>query len=305
MIPKNVCIICQGELFMDEKDWMLLLTLYEEGTITKTAQKLFISQPALTYRINQLEKYFNATIIHRGNKGVIFTNEGGYLVEQAQMMIKELRKTKDYIDNMKENIQGTLRIGGSSNFAHYKLPSLLDGFLEKYPNVEINLKTGWSSEIFHLLQREDIHVAILRGEINWKGEKSILSQETLCIASKEKIKLENLPDLNLIKYQTDLHLKNTFDEWWKSNYTVPPKITMEVDRIETCKELVKKGLGYGIFPSISLKEEDNLYTMDLVKDNKKLLRDTWILYRKEFLNLNALAAFVKYTKEFYKDSFPK
>jgi DNA-binding transcriptional LysR family regulator len=284
---------------MSEKDWELLLTLYEEGTITKAAQKLYISQPALTYRIQQIEKNFQSKIISRGNKGVVFTNEGEYLVNYARNMVKELRKTKDHLKNTKEDVQGILRIGVSSNFALYQLPLLLEGFLTKYPNVEISLKTGWSSNIFSLLQREDFHVAILRGTHNWRGEQVILNQETLCIASREKIDPKDLPNLNLIRYQTDFHLKNTFDEWWQSNYNTPPKIAMEVDRIETCKELVKKGLGYAIFPSISLKDDDQLYTIDLVKNNEKILRKTWLLYRKEFLDLKVIEAFVNYTMDFY------
>src|SRR5690625_1021695 len=142
--------------FMNDKDWDILLTLYEEGTITKTAEKLYISQPALTYRINQLEKEFNTKIIYRGNKGVIFTKEGNYLVNYAKEMVKELRKTRDNIINMKESVQGTLRLGVSSNFALYQLPLLLEKFLAKYPKAEISLITGWSSLLLSQLQSEEV-----------------------------------------------------------------------------------------------------------------------------------------------------
>ncbi|MEN1967918.1 LysR family transcriptional regulator [Lentibacillus sp. N15] len=284
---------------MNEKDWELLSTLFDEGTITKTAQKLYISQPALTYRIKQIEKEFNSRIINRGKKGVFFTNEGEYLVNYARKMIKELRQTRDVLIDMKDDIRGTLRIGISSNFALYQLPLLLEGFLRKYPNVEVSLTTGWSSQIHELLHKEDIHIAILRGEHSWQGEQIVLSTESLCAASKEKFNINDLPNLNLIKYQTDFHLKNTFDEWWKNTFHVPPKVSMVVDKIETCKELVKKGLGYAFFPSICLRESDNIYTVDLVTSDKKILRKTWLLYRKELLSLNVINAFVAYTIEFY------
>ena len=54
---------------MDEKDWKMLVTIYEERNITKAARKLFISQPALTYRIKQLETEFKTNLIARGKKG--------------------------------------------------------------------------------------------------------------------------------------------------------------------------------------------------------------------------------------------
>src|SRR5690625_896058 len=238
-------------LIMDEQDWLLLRTLYYEGTITKAAQKMYISQPALTYRIKQIEKKFSTKIVIRGKKGVIFTEEGEYLLKYAEKMIRELRNTKDILRNMQGNIQGVLRLGVSSNYAFYKLPKLLEGFLNKYPNVEVKLTTGWSSNILNLIQSEDIHIAIVRGEHNWPGKNLVLAEEPLYIASKEKVSLEDLPKLNFIQYETDFSLKNTFDHWWQSTFTTPPKIGMIVDRIETCKELVKRGLGYTMLPSIS------------------------------------------------------
>ncbi|WP_170006086.1 LysR family transcriptional regulator [Bacillus fonticola] len=284
---------------MNEKDWNLLLNLHEEGTITKTAQKLYISQPALTYRIKQIEKEFDCQIIFRGSKGVVFTKEGEFLVKHSQKMIRELSNTKDTLRNMKSEVQGSLRLGVSSNFALYQLPLLLEGFLTKYPKVDISLTTGWSSEVIKLIQSEEVHVAILRGEQNWSGEQLVLNEETLCIASKNKIDLQSLPNLKLIRYRTDFGLKNTFDQWWHSIFDVPPNISMEVDRIETCKELVKKGLGYAIFPSISLKEEDNLHTIDLVQGNERILRKTQLLYRTELLDLTVVDAFVGFIKDFY------
>lgn len=284
---------------MKEKDWEILLTLHKEGTITKTAQELYLSQPALTYRIKQIEKEFDIQLIHRGSKGVIFTEEGEYLVHYAKEMLKTLRTLKDNLNNLEENIKGSLRIGVSSNYALYQLPTLLEGFILQNPNVEIHLTTGWSSKIISLMQSEEIHIAILRGDNNWPGKKFVIDEESIYITSKHPIKTEDLPKYNQIKYQTDIGLKNTFEEWWQSNFDVLPNVSMEVDRIETAKELVKKGLGYGVFPSISLKEEDSLYKQKIFINGKPILRKTNLLYREELLELKAVKAFVDYVKEFY------
>jgi len=293
-------LLLKGFLIMNEKDLELLLTLYEEGSITKAAQTLYISQPALTYRIKQIEKTFQTNIILRRNKGVAFTNQGLYLVDYAERMRKEFRKIVDNIKNIEDEVQGTLRIGVSSNFALYELPLLLEGFLSLYPKVEVNLTTGWSSEILSKLQSEEVHVAIFRGQHNWTGEQLILNKEPLCVTSVEKIDLEDLPKHNLIRYKTDFHLKNTIENWWQNKFMMPPKVSMEVDRIETCKELVKKGLGFGIFPSISLNDEDNFYTVDIEENNKKILRKTWLLYRQELLELNVVNSFVKFIRSHYE-----
>lgn len=80
---------------MEEKDWVLLKTLYEQQTLTKTAEILFVSQPSLTYRIQQLEKEFGITIIYRGRRGIEFTPQGEYLARYAKDMLHQLQQTKN------------------------------------------------------------------------------------------------------------------------------------------------------------------------------------------------------------------
>lgn len=285
---------------MSDKDWEMLVVLYEEGTITNAAKKLYISQPSLTYRIKQLEKYFKVKILHRGNKGVIFTAQGELLVKYAKEMITKLSYTKDHIINIDDEIKGVLKIGGSSNFALYQLPSILEGFVEEYPNIEINLTTGWSSEILQMMQNEVFHIAILRGEHAWKEESLILNEENLCVVSKSPLKIDDLPSMNYIRYQTDTHLRSTFDAWWRNRFSAPPNISMEVDRIETCKELVKRGLGYSLIPSISLRKEDELFTINLEDEGTEIKRKTWLLYREELMELKMVNVLVDYIKEYYR-----
>jgi DNA-binding transcriptional LysR family regulator len=287
---------------MEEKDWNMLKTLYVEKSITRTAEKLYISQPAITYRIKQIEKEFGTKIIIRGKKGVEFTSQGDHLVNYSKQMLTKLKQTKEKIQKMDNKIQGTLRLGVSSNFAQYKLPPLLKNFLDQYPDVEFNVKTGWSNEVIQLLQREDVHMGIVRGDHNWPDEKHLLYEEPLCIAAKYPIKIEELPFLGRINYKTGIHLKNTIENWWQSQFTQPPLITMEVDKLETCKEMVKNGLGYGIFPSMSIREDKDLYQQLLTENKGTILRKTWLLYRKSSLELVLIKAFAKFLTNSYADA---
>ena len=283
---------------MDEKDWHLLVTLFNERNITKAAERLYISQPALTYRLHQLEKEFGTKIVMRGKKGVEFTVQGAHLVEYSKEMLLQLRKTKEYILNMDQEVKGTLRLGVSGLFARYELPHLLKNFLAKYPEVEINLKTGWSSEVNHLLQKEDVHLGIVRGNYNWHGEAYLFREEMISVAFSKKIELAELPMLPQIKYRTDPSLRTVIDNWWKEIFRTPPTIAMEVDRIDTCKQLVLNGLGYAILPNICLSDDDPLYTFPLVSSNQQpLVRKTWIIYREHSLELTFVKAFIDFIKE--------
>ncbi|MBH8582475.1 LysR family transcriptional regulator [Thermoactinomyces sp. CICC 10735] len=280
---------------MEEKDWIILKTLYEERNITKAAERLYISQPALTYRLQQLEKEFETKIVLRGKKGVEFTPEGEYLVEYANQMISKLRNVKEYIANMNNKVKGTLRLGVSGIYARYKLPIILKKFLSHYPNVDINLKTGWSVEIPPMLHKEEVHLGIVRGNYDWQGQKYLLHKETICIAAKEELVLEELPMLPRINYETDITLKTLIDHWWQKTFSHPPTITMEVDQMDTCKAMVRNGLGYAILPGICLLDEDDFFTMPIRSaDGTPLTRDTWLLYRDTSLELTFVKSFIEF-----------
>ena len=290
---------------MNDQDWSLLEAIFDEKNLTRAAEKLYVSQPALTYRIQQIEQEFGVKVINRSNKKISFTPEGEYLVKHAKKMLLEQRKTKDHVLSMSKYVQGSLRIGCSSNFALYKLPSMIKQFLVLYPKVEINVNSGWSSEVMKLLQNEDVHVGIVTGDYKWLEKKSLITEEPLCIISTNKISIEDLPKLPRINYvpaksrfnPTNLLIAKTIDNWWLERFSGPPFIIMNVDKVETCKEMVANGLGYSIIPRGALmdKDKDIFTSIDLHFTNgEALLRKTWMLYRESSLELSAVDRFVHF-----------
>ncbi|MCI2256229.1 LysR family transcriptional regulator [Domibacillus sp. PGB-M46] len=280
---------------MDEKDWVALRVLYEEKNFSRAAERLYISQPALTYRLKNLEKEFGTSLFFKIKSGIEFTSEGIYLADYAEEMIKKLQKTKDYMLNMQNEVRGTLRLGVSSNFAQYKLPKILKKFSAQYPNVQFSVNTGWSTDIMHLLNSSSVQLGILRGNYEWYGIKTLLHKERLCLISKEDVDLEDLPELPFINYKTDSSLKNLMNDWWHDRFPDPPRVTMENDRQETCKEMVKQGLGVSILPEICLQPSDNLHTYGLsFKNGEPVLRNTWLMYSQDALRLSTVKTFIDF-----------
>lgn len=79
---------------MDEKDWILLKILYEEQSVTKTAERLFTSQPSITYRLNKIEENFGIELFTKRHKGITFTAEGEHLVSYARRMFRNSKIPK-------------------------------------------------------------------------------------------------------------------------------------------------------------------------------------------------------------------
>lgn len=283
---------------MLEKDWDALIAIKEEGSISRAAARLFISQPALTYRIQNLEEQFNTKIIYKIKGGVDFTVEGQFLVQYAKKMLKELQETKDQIANLSEEVRGLLRIGSSDNFAQYILPELLNEFSTVYPNVMFNVNTGWSTYVMELLNTSKVHVGILRGNNDWHGHKILMNIEKLYVISKKPIELSELPNLPYISYNTDTSLRSLIEKWWYDRFSTPPNVIMQTNRQETCKEMVKHGLGISILPKISLLNVNDLFMYELnLKNGTPVERETWLLYSEQSQELEIVKKFIEFIQE--------
>lgn len=287
---------------MNERDWLVLKILYEEKNITKAAQRLYISQPALTNRLQLLEREFGVQIVTRGRRGVQFTPQGEYLAKSANVMLMKIQEIKDQVVNMDTRLAGILRLGVSTFFTDYMLPDLLKDFKERYPYVEFKVTTNLSSHIAHLIYNQDVQIGIVKGDFTWKDEKQLLLEETICIVSKEKIDMENLPNLPRIDYHTDSLLRSSIDNWWMEHFSLPPSVSIEVDKSDTCKKMVLNGLGYAILPRMIVADAPDLHKIDIKRLNgDPVVRKTWMLYHKDSLQLNIVKAFVEFIEEKFRD----
>ncbi|MBT2735624.1 LysR family transcriptional regulator [Bacillus sp. ISL-7] len=274
---------------MDYRDWEILKVLYHQKNLTKTARLLFLTQPALTTRLKHMQEELGVKIVTRESRGVHFTPQGEYLVHCAEEALAHYEKIKENVQNMSNNesdeVVGTLKLGVSNFFANYELPYVLKLFKKQYPHVEFKVVTGWSRDVTQLIHNKDVHISFVRGDYGWRGlSKHQLFEEDICIASMDEIDIMDLPRLPRIEYRGDYLLKSVIDHWWGENYSQAPFISIEVDQVDTCKEMVINGLGYGILSSRVLTGIEDLHKIHLLdQEGNPILRRTWMYYHKESL----------------------
>ncbi|WP_338450099.1 LysR family transcriptional regulator [Niallia oryzisoli] len=128
----------------------------KKKNISRAAQKLHTSQPALTYRLNQLENQFGIKIFVRGRREIKFTPEGRCLAQYAKKMSNELQKLKDQLSEIGGEIHGELRLGVSSNVDEYDLPEILKNFHQLYPNVRLKIHSDNSKTIFRSVYKRGV-----------------------------------------------------------------------------------------------------------------------------------------------------
>jgi DNA-binding transcriptional LysR family regulator len=293
---------------MDYRDWEILKILYQQKNLTKTARLLFLTQPALTTRLKHMQEELGVKIVTRESRGIHFTPQGEYLVHCAEEALAHYEKIKEHAQNMSNNesdeVVGTLKLGVSNFFANYELPYVLKLFKRQYPHVEFKVVTGWSRDVTQLIHNKDVHISFVRGDYGWRGlAKHQLFEETICIASKNEFDMKDLPRLPRIEYKGDYLLRSVIDHWWAENYAQAPFISIEVDQVDPCKEMVINGLGYGILSSRVLKGIEDLNKIYLKdQEGNPILRRTWMYYHKEAMEWNVVKAFVNFIENYdWKD----
>lgn len=280
---------------MNEKDYALLIMLDEERNMTRAAEKLFISQPNLTYKLRQIESFFNVEIFIRDRSGLIPTPEGELIINLAKRNLKNINSTFEEIQLREKSIRGTIKLGVASTFGQYILPTILKEFQSIYPKVNFQIITGLSSNIFKHFSSGDVQIAILRGDYDWDEEQHLLVTEPINIVSKSELDLAKLPYIPRIHYEMDSYLQGIVDKWWKDTFNKPSTTLMSVDSLETAKEMARVGLGYTILPGICLMNEKELTIQNLYDQNNNLIkRDTWAYCRNKTLKFPAAQKFFKY-----------
>lgn len=268
---------------VEDKDWLIIKRLYELKSITRTAENIHITQPALSLRLKNIEQELGAVLLERSKKGVTFTPQGEIVFAYAKKYLDSIEVLKDSLQYIDQGLFGRIRLGASNFITRYFLPALFKDFKDKYPNVELQVSTGNSDYLFQSLNERKIHVAFMRGNYVWPEERHLLRSEVMCIVNNQPFEISDLPGLPLIHYSANIVNQALIDHWWKERFTAPPMKTMEVDRVDTCLEMVKHGLGWGILPESILTSDPSLHVMKMKFHSGKLLeRRSWIfLHHRE------------------------
>jgi len=182
---------------MDEKDYELLHALDETRNITHAADKLYMTQSALSKRIKALEQELGVEIVLRSRQGIRFTPAGEQVLLHSAAAAREMEKMRRQLASIQGEACGTLRAGISVNFSYYRLPEVLTEYHKAYPKVRLDIATGHSRNIYQQMLDSSLDVAVLRGEYPWDGTQFLLSAG------------EYLPDLQRGE-QGQAHLRFTF-----------------------------------------------------------------------------------------------
>lgn len=280
---------------MRVEDHKILVTLKESGTIRGAAKELLISQPALSQRLKHIEDHWGQKIFIRSHKHLALTPAGEQIVEFANRVISEERRVRDEVSIHSGGVGGTLSLGVSSVIGQYVLPKLLESYINLHPQVKIELDTGLS-EGFRQAP-DDFHICIIRGEPLRQENCQELFSDRLFLVEKKNLNRMNV-DKPLIEFQADSSYGSAVNDWFLQNSNISYSQKIKVDQIETCKQLMSKGIGMAVLPEIAIQDlNDQEYSIHpLHLKGEAITRKTWICTTDTAQQLPQVQAFFQILK---------
>lgn len=183
-------------------------TVAKRLNFTKASKELFISQPAVTKHIKELESAFKLSLFERsGNKKITLTAAGQTLLQYADQIFGIYRDLEFDMNLLSKQHKGTLHIGASTTVAQYVIPSILAQFHKKFTDIAIKLKMGNTEEIEQALLRKEIEFGIIEGisknpqikyEKYFTDEIVLVSSTTNTSILKDTIKPEEIKNHPLV-----------------------------------------------------------------------------------------------------------
>lgn len=132
-------------------------------SFTKASQDLFVSQPAITKHIQELETAYQTRLFDRQGSKIYLTESGKLLLEHCERILEDYKRLEYEMHLLHNEYTGELKLGASTTVAQYVLPPLLANFISKFPQVSLSLMNGNSREIEVALQEHRIDLGLVEG----------------------------------------------------------------------------------------------------------------------------------------------
>jgi DNA-binding transcriptional LysR family regulator len=239
-----------------------LIVVAEAGSIGAAAERLFVTQPALTARIQALEAALGAKLLVRGRTGSRLTETGRAYLPFARRALSALASGRETVHEIASGSAGRLAIGAAPAVSTYVLPAVLHHFQETHPRVQLVVRSGHSEDVLQMVLREEVELGLMR-PIGHADVTSVLIYEDELVlvvhrghpfASTGTIRMAQMASEHLILFDRT----SSYHELTSAlvrQAGIAPRGTIEVDNIDAAKRMVEQRLGIALLPQTSVQLE--------------------------------------------------
>ncbi|MEH6467277.1 MAG: LysR family transcriptional regulator [Porticoccus sp.] len=287
---------------MDTQLLEAFIAVANAGSFSDAAEKIHLTQPAVSKRIALLEQQLNCRLFDRIARSVTLTEAGEALLPRANHILQEIADTTQAINDLSGDISGRLRLAISHHIGLHRLPPILKRFAQGYPEVTIDVDFMDSEKAYEgILQgRFEVAAITLAPEAHPKIEAKTIWPDPLVfmVSDDHPFLRESNPTLkDLRDYPAILPGLGTYTGrmtralFEQQNVPLPP--TMTTNYLETIKMMVSIGLGWSLLPESMLEPGIRAVTIPGIQIQREL---GYIHHREKSLS-NAAKAFIKLLRQ--------
>jgi len=250
---------------MDIEIFKLFCSAVEEGSISAAAKKNYLSQPAATKKIRQLEEHYSTLLFERENNTLLLTLPGEKLYQYAKTITQEYNQSIEEMEAIRKGRTQTLKIGSTYTLGEYILPEIMSEFLKLNPNLHINLSIGNTPAVLKDLKEKDIDIAFIEGDIqNLEVNKKVIATDDIILITApnhEWASLKHIVPRDLLKGRMIRREENSATrQIIESNLAQKIDInqlknTLELSTTQAIKSAVQSNLGYGFVSRVAVQQE--------------------------------------------------
>lgn len=237
------------------------MTVYQEGSITRAAEKLHMTQPATSLAIREMEEYYHTKLFERSGRGIRVTSAGTRLYPSAARLLSLYDEMDAEMKNW--DTSGKLRIGSSISIGSCILPQLINRFSKKYPELELYVKVDSSDVIEQNILENHLDFALIEGSVHSEKLNSsvFLDDELVPVCSRfhplagaEDIELDSLKKEHFLMREPNSGTRQLADSSFAlKNFQIKP--TWESTSTAALINAVSIGLGISILPKRMLEKQ--------------------------------------------------
>lgn len=244
------------------------VTVISEGSMTAAADKLFLTQPAVSQQIRNLEEDLGVELLVRGVRQIKPTPQGEVLFEHAKKILQLVQQAEIAIKSLGAELKGQLRIGTLNSIGLQIMSPIVGRLMRHNPELMLRIEYAPGEELIRLFKKSQLDVLILPEvqvefgvELDSSEKKFILKEEMWLVGSGKDA---NLPPQIALKELGKFPLVNFTDEFPGFNKTLRDKMAasgtvaasiFESSNVGTLKRVIEAGLGWGFLPAHSVKKQ--------------------------------------------------
>jgi DNA-binding transcriptional LysR family regulator len=253
----------KGMSKLDLRKLRAFVTVVEEGSISRAAERLFIQQPPLSRLLQGLEQDFGVPLLVRQPRGVVATDAGSVLLQEARALLSRADQLEAAMQRAAQGKQGSITVGFTSSSAlHSFVPEVLRRYREIYPTVSTQLEEAGSTELLQGVLAQRIDLAFVRMPVHGMPELKVerVLQEPMLVALPARHRLAALPrdepiSLKILANEPFVLYRRPAGQGlydailaacFRAGFS--PQIVQEAPRLTSCLSLVGAGLGVSIVP---------------------------------------------------------